>query len=328
MNEAALFLPPHPFKPTQKFYLFDVDGTLITSRSGRQITQNADDIVYLGDIKDTFDALQSAGFTILLVTNQAIWNEDAKSKIRHLHQTFNVPVVVATGKGSSYRKPSPKLWEMFLEATSTDPDTITDLRMVGDAAGPTSPYLSNRWADTDLGFANAIGAEFEEPQVVFQTTYGTTSEPQQVFETCYGTTSEPALPRLPLAQTLTLMMGTPGSGKSTLAKKLAVSEKTTHIEQDAYKTRRQVEVVVKAALAEGNSVIIDATHGNPERRQEWWAVADKFGAQKHVVWCVRDGRPYNEQRPVPISRIVYNVYTKNFSDPRNDEGVDKVHIIY
>ncbi len=306
MNEAALLLPT-PFTPTKKFYLFDVDGTLITSRSGRQITQDADDTLYLGDIKDTFDALQAAGFTILLVTNQAIWNDDSKSKIRHLHETFNVPVVVATGKGSSYRKPSPKLWEMFCEATAVDPDQITDLRMVGDAAGPTSPYLSNHWADTDLGFANAIGATFEEPQDVF---------------------ASPPLPRLPLGQTIVLMMGTPGSGKSTLAKKLAASTDALHVEQDKYKTRRQVEVAVKAALSAGSSVIVDATHGNRERRQEWWALADKYAAQKHVVWCIRDGRPHNEARPVPVSRIVYNVYTSKFSDPRDDPGVDKVHIIY
>jgi DNA 3'-phosphatase len=305
-NEAALFLPTS-FTPTNKFYLFDVDGTLITSRSGKQIAQNADDIVYIGDIKDTFDALQAAGFTILLVTNQAIWNDDSKSKIRHLHETFNVPVVVATGKGSSYRKPSPKLWELFCEAADVDPTNITDLRMVGDAAGPTSSYLSNRWADTDLGFANAIGAEFEQPQEVF---------------------SQVLPPRLPLTQFLTLMMGTPGSGKSTLAKKLAESTGAVHVEQDAYKTKRQVEVAVKTALSQGSSVIVDATHGNRERRAEWWALADKHDAEKHVVWCVRDGRPYNEARPVPVSRIVYNVYTSKFSDPREDPEVDKVHIIY
>jgi DNA 3'-phosphatase len=307
MNDAALFIPNN-FKPTSKFYLFDIDGTLVTSRSGRHpVAKDATDIIYLGPVKDTFDALKAADFTILLVSNQAIWNEDAKSKIRHIHETFNVPVAVATGKDSPFRKPSPKLWELFLEATAINPQMITDLRMVGDAAGPTSPYLSNRWADTDLLFANAIGATFEEPQEVFG------SAPK---------------PRLPIGQTLILMMGTPGSGKSTLAKQLATSPNTVLVEQDAYKTKRQVEAAAKAALTEGHSVIIDATHANPERRAEWYALADKYKAEKHVIWCIRDGRPYNEQRPVPVPRIVYNVYTKYFTDPSDDNGVDMVHIVY
>lgn len=299
---------PENFKPTDKFYLFDVDGTLITSKSGRQITKDADDIFLLGNIQDKFVELQRNGYTILLVSNQAIWNSDSQSKIDYLQKRFNVPVVVATGKNSEYRKPSPSAWHCFLNhpKVATDPSTITELHMVGDAAGPTSSYLSNRWDDCDAKFAQAIGAIFHEPQDFFSH----------------------SKPCLPYKQSLIVMMGTPGSGKTTTAKEIANQSGAIHIEQDNYRTTRQVEVAVKAALDEGKSVIIDATHPSRDKRQGWYNLADTYGAQKHVVWCVRDGRAYNAAREKPVPSLVYNIYSGKFSSPQNEEGLDHLDIIY
>ena len=122
------------------------------------------------------------------------------------------------------------------------------------------------------------------------------------------------------------MVGNPGSGKSNFSRQLA--ELTGHelMEQDKYPSRDKLLKVVRALMEAGKSVIVDATHGAKARRDELYAIADKYDAVKRIFWMTRDGRAFNNLRDKPIPPVAYAVYTKRFADPR-DDGVP-VELVY
>lgn len=176
--------------------------------------------------------------------------------------------------------------------------------MIGDAVGETDPYIPYRWASSDFDFAANIGAVFIRPCDIIPGV-------------------SPSSFEVPTGLSVILMVGNPGSGKSSFARSIVGVE---HIEQDSYPSRSKVLSATKKLLREGKSVVIDATYGNKDRRAEVYKIADAVGAAVRVVWLPRDGRPFNALREHPIPPVAYGVYTKHFSDPR-DDGVP-VTIIY
>jgi bifunctional polynucleotide phosphatase/kinase len=97
-------------------------------------------------------------------------------------------------------------------------------------------------------------------------------------------------------------------------------------------------------LSEGRSVVIDATNPYKEKRSDYIAIAKELKILVRILWFIRDGRPFNELRGTydsnlggyrtdatyyhkkPVPDVAYNVYSKNFEEPTEDEG--EVEIIY
>jgi hypothetical protein len=83
-----------------------------------------------------------------------------------------------------------------------------------------------------------------------------------------------------------------------------------HIEQDAFSSKSAVLKAVKAALAAGSSVVVDATHGSAKNREPYIALTPC-----RILWHVRDGRPFNALRPAPVPEVAYAIYAKYFVRP-------------
>lgn len=302
-------------KQTDKYYLFDLDGTITHSRSGKTHSSDIADTIIRPGAAEKLADLAVQGYNIVIVSNQAYWTPPVREKIQYIFATLGYPMMLATGHGSLFRKPSSALWDKYLEIIHTKDiiynksefpsihpaRTVKELHMCGDASGPQSVYAPYRWSSSDRDFAAAIGATYHEPLAVF--------EPY-------------ALPcSFPLYPTITLMVGNPGSGKSNFSRQLA--ELTGHelVRQEIYPNRSKLLKVVRTLVEAGKSVIVDAMHGSKERRDELYAIADKYDAVKRVFWMTRDGRAFK-----PIPPVAYAVYTKNFADPR-DDGVP-VELVY
>ncbi len=283
---------------TDRLYLFDVDGTLVTSKSGRLWAQDEKDWIFLGPIPDTLHRLHKEGWTIALVSNQGTWSSDAANKFTSILEALYEAngwtpwcLVAIDKKDKVYRKPGRGLYDLLLKELGP----IKEVRMCGDAVGPSDPFPPYQWSDVDSGFAKAIDAPFVRPSDLFGH-------------------SKPVEPRP--GQELVLLMGNPGSGKSTTAAALAAKD-YVHVEQDLLKTKEASLKAVKAALKTGKSVVMDATHGSETNRQPY----QSLGVPVRILWHIRDGRPFNKGRAKPVPAVAYAIYTKYFVEPIGAELV-------
>lgn len=298
-KDYFLYIPTTINRSAKKIWMFDVDGTILTSMKGSKIAD--EDFVLLGPIHKVFASLEADGAVIALVSNQQLW-PGAAPKFNRLRILFpSVIQAVAIGKGSPFRKPSPAIYDLIVEKVGINP---TEKHYVGDAIGSEAEYIPYRWNSSDAEFAKIVGAHFHQPLELFPHS----PDPKPVA-----------------AQELILFVGNPGSGKSTLATKFEAAGYVI-VNQDTLGTRARVLKVANEAWTSGSSVIIDATNPSRAKRQE---IVEALGASKNQVrifWFIRDGRPFNAMRAEPVPEIAYRMYTKHFETPSEDEG--EVEIIY
>jgi bifunctional polynucleotide phosphatase/kinase len=287
---------------TSNVFLMDVDGTLVTSKSGRRWAQDENDWMFLGPIPAVLQELHTKGWTIVLVSNQSEWTTSPgpKAKIESILgalQTANgwAPwALIATAtrkeKDTVYRKPGRGLYDLLLKQFKEPVETV---HMCGDAIGPSDPYPPYQWSDSDRLFAKGIGADFFRPVDVFNPSPPLSLSPRQE---------------------LVVLMGNPGSGKSTTARFLA-GLGYVHVEQDVTGSKAATLKAVKQVLATGASVTVDATHGSEINRQPYRELAGDLKIPCQILWHIRDGRSFNSARKEPVPEVAYAMYSKHFVEP-------------
>jgi bifunctional polynucleotide phosphatase/kinase len=296
--------------------LFDVDGTLVISKSGRRWAASESDWIFLGpSIPSVLNKFHQDGWTVALVSNQSDWtkSDEAHKKMESILSALESAngwrpwCLVATApikqkKTDLYRKPQRGLYDVLLNSLHWSADQVTEVFMCGDAVGSSDPFPPYRWASSDKEFADAIGASFRRPCDVF------------------SGSSLPSLPSHKSHQELILLVGNPGSGKSTSGRRFASEYNYAHVEQDLFKTKSVVKKEVERLLKEGRSVVVDATHGNKDNRSPYIALASFLHIPCRVLWHIRDGRGFNETRQSPVPEIAYAIYSKHFTEPSSEEG--------
>lgn len=156
--------------PKAKIAAFDMDSTLIFSNKGEKyaISKSGWCFAY-ANIPEKMKELHDAGYIITIFSNRRGAPSSikaAKDRILEMATHITVPfsVFFAT-KADKYRKPSIGMYELFVSIFG-----IKELEAAfycGDAAGSTAKYEDNRWSDSDIGIAKAIGFQFIEPQDYF-----------------------------------------------------------------------------------------------------------------------------------------------------------------
>lgn len=318
----TFFSPSSAVMPTSgcRLALFDIDGTLIVSRSGARWATDAEDWIWAHpNIPQVLQQRATAGWIVALVSNQQRADVDPapRQKIESVLVALEAALgwrpitLIATGPATlkdkhkttnPYRKPARGLYDILLVNLGLKTSDVTAVTMCGDAVGAEDPYPPYRWTDSDRQFAANIGAKFERPCDVF----GMPEKPQPAPEG---------------QKEIVLLVGNPGSGKSTTGRHLA-NHGYVHVEQDVVGNKNHTVKFVKTMMKNGiHRFVVDATHGNPTNRLPYEELAREHQIPLRILWHIRDGRAFNAGREKPVPEVAYGVYTKYFDAPDGAEIV-------
>lgn len=168
-NKELLIYTPVACEGKAKIASFDVDGTIIKTKSGARFPKDAQDWTwYLGDIKAKLAKLIEQDYKLVFFTNQGgLGNntskiKDFKIKIENVVASLSLPVQVYISLAKKmYRKPRTGMWDTLVK--SKNDCVAIDMSKsfyVGDAAGREKNWAPKRNKDhsnADRLFALNIG---------------------------------------------------------------------------------------------------------------------------------------------------------------------------
>lgn len=348
---SSVDLPPSPY-----IAAFDMDGTLITPKSGAKFPIGRTDWRWLyPEVPKMLKQLFSSGFKILVFTNQAGITkgnqkaEDIKGKIADLSKELDVPLValVATAK-DVFRKPSSEMFHVF--QNKYNGGVAVDLEasfFIGDAAGREANWAPKKPRDhsvADRKFAHNCGLPFKTPEEYFlgeatAAFFWRSLDPKDVItpiDTAKAQTKKDALAKLlktiGTRQELILMIGCPASGKSSFTRRYLEPKGYIRANRDDLGTPAKCANVIKDALSKGKSGVVDNTNPSSSARQPYIDIAKKLGVPVRVfmmdtVESLADHCNLFRERHSGVKRIpdiAYNMYRKNFEQPSANEGIEEV----
>jgi hypothetical protein len=162
------------------------------------------------------------------------------------------------------------------------------------------------WAAMDREFGNNVGIKVHEPEVLFKD--------EKVEQ--YLIQREREWKEILLKPTAIIFVGMAGAGKTTFAKKYF--NNCFYINQDTLGTRIKVIKMIKKAVENGQSFVVDTTNGN--KREEYYELlTDEY--QVLVIYFVRNGYGWNSLRDKPVPKIAYYVFYKHFIHPEKDKEI-------
>uniref|UniRef100_A0A182MXB4 PNK FHA domain-containing protein n=1 Tax=Anopheles dirus TaxID=7168 RepID=A0A182MXB4_9DIPT len=342
---------------SEKIAAYDMDGTLIKTKSGNVFPKSIDDWqIAFPEVPGKLKSLHRNGFKLVIFTNQAgigkgkVRIEDFRQKIESLVRKLGVPmqVFISTGPGM-YRKPRTGMWQTLCDRRN-DGVPIDRARSfyVGDAAGrpelkkPVKRKKDHSCADRLL--ALNVGISFHTPEQHFQnqpeTDHWTRPEfdPKEICDAAEGAANvsllSPAGSRLTgTAQEVIVMVGFPGSGKSHFVRQQLAPKGYEIVNRDTLGSWQRCVVQMETSLRQGKCVVIDNLNPDVESRKRYLLVAARL---KVPVRCFvmdvgyKHARHNNEFRELTdrthttISEMVFNSYKSKYKEPTVAEGFTEI----
>lgn len=306
---------------------FDMDGTLIKTRSGKKFPIDSEDWQWISsDLLTKLKSIQNS-HSIVILTNQSKFNDELRKKIVSICSLLEIPVLVLVSTGyTKYRKPM----RGFIDYLETNYDfSLTDSYFVGDA-------IDNTLDHSNCDFYFALNARL---QFHYAHHYFNTGDPK------YSKRLLPP-PKLPLFNSkpdnitkfqtyeIIILVGPPAIGKSHFTKMM---EGWTSISADKYKTKPKYNKALGLLLKSSHKIILDNTHPSRKSREELITLIKSVRPNANI--CILEISPGHDQRSIAeylnyercynggtwISAIVYNVYYKNYTDVQSDTDLADVH---
>ncbi|CAD5218726.1 unnamed protein product [Bursaphelenchus okinawaensis] len=326
LHQELMFFTPDDIEHREKIAGFDMDGTLIKTKSGNVFARNFEDW-QLWDHK-----------TKKVDPNQL------KKKILKICSAIGVPIHVFVSPGASkYRKPSIAMWE-FLE-TEGNGDVKVDREQsiyVGDAAGrtKTSKRPKADHSSADRLFALNLGVKFETPEQFFLDQPEEEPYKMPQFDpTQFLEQNKPQFePEMAFNNQMTQMIvlvGSPASGKSHLSKWLQDEYGFSVVNQDTLGTKEKCLKKCAELIEEGEKVIVDNTNRDKMTRKSYIDLAKKLEVP---IFCIKMNVDYaqaahlNTFRTVvgtdnahkSVNSFVLKQYFNGYQEPTTSEGFEKV----
>ena len=338
-------------EPRPKIAAFDMDGTLICTKSGRVFPTNIDDwqLLYKPQVKDVMQKLHHEdGHKIVLITNQngigtgKLSLSDFRQKIEAIVKELDVPLQLfaATEKHCVFRKPRPGFWEL-LNRNYNGQVQIDQANSFycGDAAGRIRAKGKKDFSCSDRLFAANAGLKFYVPEEIFLKRKCTEEikypdfNAKKFLDNPPDLTSPSHAKLLSSNQEVVLMVGVQGSGKSHFAEKNFGAQNYVIVSNDQTGGREKSLNLMKKALTSGKSVVVDNTHVNAEARQKFLLLAKSFNVPCRCfvmatsIGQVKHNIVYREiidKEHVHIGDPLINGYLKQYKEPTLDEGFNEI----
>uniref|UniRef100_A0A673BHG2 Polynucleotide kinase 3'-phosphatase n=1 Tax=Sphaeramia orbicularis TaxID=375764 RepID=A0A673BHG2_9TELE len=245
-------------KGSDKIAGFDIDGCIITTKSGKVFPTAPDDwkILY-PEIQPRLASLLKNGYKVF----------------------------VASGPGI-YRKPVMGMWNHLCEKANDDvPVDKTKSLYVGDAAGRPENWAPGKkkkdFSCSDRLFALNIGLQFHTPEEFF---LGWKSAPYRLPEfdprklDSNARLYDPPSASFTSSKTEVIVaVGFPASGKSTFFHTHIIPKGYVYVNRDTLGSWQSCVTACERALKEGRSVAVDNTNPDPESRKRYLDVAKAAG---------------------------------------------------
>ncbi|XP_034023778.1 bifunctional polynucleotide phosphatase/kinase [Thalassophryne amazonica] len=349
---SLMFYTAAGVKASEKIAGFDIDGCIITTKSGKVFPTGPDDwrILY-PEIQPKLASLLTKGYKVVFFTNQLgiakgkLRPEVFKSKVEDILSTIQLPVqvFVATGPGI-YRKPVMGMWNYLCEKANEGVAVDkTQSVYVGDAAGRPENWAPGRkkkdFSCSDRLFALNIRLQFQTPEEYF---LGWKSAPYKLPEfdprelDCTARLYDPPSASLTSNKTEVIVaVGFPASGKSTFFHTHVIPEGYVYVNRDTLGSWQNCVSACEHALKEGQSVAVDNTNPDPESRKRYVDMAKAAGVPcrcfqfSATLEQSKHNNRFREMAPsdskhAKVNDMVFHSYKKHFVAPKLSEGFTEI----
>ncbi|XP_063932692.1 uncharacterized protein F21D5.5-like [Zophobas morio] len=329
--------------PQSTIAAFDLDGTIIKTKSGARFPKDPDDwVLNINSIPQKLQQLFENDHKIVIFSNQSGLGNDFskikgyKGKIEAIIAKLSVPaqVFLATGK-SIYRKPAPGMWKALSELKNGDVTIDIDKSFfVGDAAGREKNWAPKKNKDhsiCDRLLALNVGLKFYTPEEYFLKSSSVSFVMPEFDPRTIPNENYPQI--VTDKQEVVIMVGGPGSGKSYFCKNNLISKGYVHVSRDKLGTWQKCAKLLEDCIQRKQSVVIDNTNPDKESRQRYIDVAKRHGilcrcfvmttTHRHAKHNNRF-REMTDKSHVAVGDLVLNSYKKGYQEPELTEGFSEI----
>lgn len=334
-NSQYLFGETSKFILKPKIACFDIDSTIIKTKSGKTFAINKNDWIFFNDnVVDKLKQLQKT-YSIIFITNQSGLKTEEKiidwqQKISNVCKELSINLrVYCSIQKDIFRKPCPTFIKIIEKELNKELDRKVSY-YCGDAAG-----RKNDFSDTDYKFALNSELEFYIPEQIFcDENYDTSDICARYVNTNKKTKQNKDFTPVTNGNELILMIGFPGSGKSRYVIENIVPYDYIRINQDTLKTKQKCIKETKNAIINKKNIVIDNLNYDIKTRKEYINIAKEHGYKVRCLIMTTSKllsihnmlyRTYITDGKIDrIPDIAYNMMIKNYVEPSTDEGIDKI----
>ncbi|XP_061197513.1 bifunctional polynucleotide phosphatase/kinase-like [Saccostrea echinata] len=328
---------------------FDIDGTIITTQSGKTFpTHSGDWRILYPEIPGRLKKLHNDGYKIVFFTNQLGVSrgkttiEELKTKFGSVLDKLGVPaqILISTG-GGIYRKPARGMWDFLCQKANNGVRIDTDDSLyVGDAAGRPEKWAAKKKKDfscSDRLFALNVGLRFYTPEefFMFQKTapYSLPEFDPRAIDTGAPLLDPPSASITSKSQEVVVLVGFPACGKSFFSKTYMIPKGYVHVNRDTLGTWKKCVDMCAKSLREGQSVVIDNTNPDKETRQRYINCAKTAKVPCRcflftaTITQARHNERYREmidKSHQPINDMIMNTFKSKLKIPELSEGFKEI----
>ena len=277
-KKGLLHVKTSDFKLTDKFAIFDLDGTLIVNRSGKKFFVSIDDWKLRDNVKHTLKKYNSAGYSIIIISNQTGLASNEKrremfiKRLDNIITRLHIPICfLAATSTNILKKPSPALYNKVL-CHIKNPSNVF---YCGDAAGRKSDF-----SDSDLKFAMSAMIKFYLPEYIFG--WDKSATYQNIPFTPLKFESREFHYKKMYDKELILMIGFPASGKSTISNILCKYNSFKNVSNDIHKN--EFNKFLDVCMKNNHDIVIDNTNLSIDSRKKIIGPARKNGYKIRVCY--------------------------------------------